>query len=141
MGYLIERLGDIHGKTYHQSFEEALTQLRKEYPNQIGIREAIARLIVGGVDPLERATPYQPAYDTADSIIAYLEEEGIDIEEFPTTPDPEDDRILIWEFQSDGSAKVVWHFSGWHWDADEFGLPQGQLPGDNESLYKLACDD
>lgn len=55
-----------------------------------------------------------------------------------SSPDPEDDRILIWEILPSGHKKVVWHFSGWHWDADEFGLGQGSLPGDQTSLYELA---
>lgn len=55
-----------------------------------------------------------------------------------STPDPEDDRILIWEVLPTGHKKVVWHFSGWHWDADEFGLEQGCLADDEESLYALA---
>ena len=55
------------------------------------------------------------------------------------TPDPEDDRILIWEITSDGHQKVVWHFSGWHWDfgardVSEEDLEQGALPGDLKSL-------
>lgn len=121
MEYLIERLGDISGKTYHHSLDEALAQLRKEYPKLIDMREAIAHIV-------------------ADAIIAYLKEHNVDLDEIPNTPDPEDDRILIWEIQSDGQAKVVWHFSGWHWNADEFDLPQGTLPGDNISLYELASD-
>lgn len=56
------------------------------------------------------------------------------------TPDPEDDRILIWEILHSGHKKVVWHFSGWHWSHDEYGA-QGALPGDNESLYSIACSD
>jgi hypothetical protein len=54
------------------------------------------------------------------------------------TPDPEDDRILVWEILPTGHSKVVWHFSGWHWDSQEFGIPQGSLPGATESLYSIA---
>jgi len=50
--------------------------------------------------------------------------------------DPEDNRILIWEVSDSEHKKVVWHFSGWHWDADEFGLPQGKLKGHEKSLYE-----
>lgn len=50
--------------------------------------------------------------------------------------DPEDDRVLIWEVLPDGHRKVVWHFSGWHWDADEFGLPQGKFLGHKKSVYE-----
>jgi len=54
------------------------------------------------------------------------------------TPDPEDDRILIWEVLPSGHKKVMWHFSGWHYDVNEFGLEQGSLPGDSWPLYTLA---
>jgi hypothetical protein len=61
---------------------------------------------------------------------------------YRTTPDPEDDRILIWEILTTGHKKVVWHFSGWHWDAEEFyNLEQGKLIGDEKSLYSIACED
>jgi len=58
------------------------------------------------------------------------------------TPDSEEDRILIWEVLPSGHKKVVWHFSGWHWDTEEFyNLEQGKLPSDAESLYGIALDD
>jgi len=57
------------------------------------------------------------------------------------TPDPEDDRILIWEVLPSGHRKVVWHFSGWHHNGEEFGLEQGCLPGDDACLYTLALTD
>lgn len=57
------------------------------------------------------------------------------------TPDPEDDRILVWEILPTGHRKVVWHFSGWHWNADEFGIDQGSLTGDARSLYQMANED
>lgn len=40
------------------------------------LREQIARLVVGGIEPLKNAIPYQPAYDTADQILALLKEKG-----------------------------------------------------------------
>jgi hypothetical protein len=58
------------------------------------------------------------------------------------TPDPEDDRILIWEVLPSGHKKVVWHFSGWHWDSQEFyGLGQGTLLGDEKDLCSIALED
>ncbi len=45
--------------------------------------------------------------------------------------DPEDNRITITK-----DDKVIWHFSGWHWDADEFEIPQGKLLGHEKSLYE-----
>lgn len=56
-------------------------------------------------------------------------------------PDAEDDRILVYEIQNDGVLKVIWHFSGWHWDADEFNLPQGKLLNDSLSLYDRVMQD
>lgn len=54
-------------------------------------------------------------------------------------PDPEDDRIVVWEVMPSGHRKALWHFSGWHYDAEEFyGLEQGQLPGHEASLYSEA---
>lgn len=58
-------------------------------------------------------------------------------------PDPEDDRIVIWELFADGSSVCRWQFSGWHWDPDAGDLAggpldQGVLPGDTVSLYALA---
>ncbi len=127
MGYVIERLGDISGKTYHPSLEEALAQLKKEYPRQ---EDIIASLIdIVGTEKVEAVFKY---LKNTLNIDQYIPERQ--------TPDPEDDRILIWEAQPDGSEKVVWHFSGWHWNTDEFGLPQGTLPGDDKPLYTLAND-
>ena len=54
-------------------------------------------------------------------------------------PDPEDDRILVWEILPSQHRKVVWHFSGWHWSYDEYG-PQGSLPGDPADLYSMVTD-
>ena len=54
-------------------------------------------------------------------------------------PDPEDDRILVWEVLPGGHKKVVWHFSGWHWDSSEFyELEQGSLPSDPRNLYSMT---
>ena len=55
--------------------------------------------------------------------------------------DLEDDRILIREFLDSGHSKVVWHFSGWHWNNDEFGLPQGTFPGDTKSVYAILSEE
>jgi len=57
-------------------------------------------------------------------------------------PDPEDDRILVWEVDPP-MMRVVWHFSGWHWSYwcdDQVGGPldQGKLPGHDQSLYNEA---
>lgn len=55
--------------------------------------------------------------------------------------DPEDDRVTIIEVLSSGHKQVVWHFSGWHWDADEFGLEQGKFLGHEKSVYSETMED
>jgi hypothetical protein len=63
---------------------------------------------------------------------------------YPHLPDPEDDRIIVWEAHPDsGEVKAVWQFSGWHWEHDAADLPggplpQGKLPGLSATLYELA---
>ena len=61
-------------------------------------------------------------------------------ENWAPSPDPEDDRILIWEILPTGHKKVVWHFSGWHWIPDEFG-PQCAYWQHPKSLYDEMIDD
>lgn len=66
-------------------------------------------------------------------------------------PDPEDDRVVVWEVTPEGHHKAVWHFSGWHWPFDASDLPggpldQGCLPikgayREGRSLYELAMED
>ena len=56
------------------------------------------------------------------------------------TPDPEDDKIEVWCFDTNGNADIVWGFWGWHWSipAEPADLQQGIMPGNTESLYTLA---
>ncbi len=57
------------------------------------------------------------------------------------TPDPEDDKIEVWELDTDtGKCKIVWGFWGWYWGTEwsESGLDQGIIPGNNKSLYEIA---
>lgn len=73
--------------------------------------------------------------------ISRYEENGVGEPEYRReTPDPEDDQILVWEVLPSGHRKVVWHFSGWHFDESAFGT-QGTLPGDERTLYELAMAD
>ena len=133
MKYMIERLGDISGKTFHDTTESAFAQLEKEYPkleNTKGFNQ-IDKLVKQG--------------KTKEIMELYWNSNLDDFTPISPTPDPEDDRILIWEITNDGHSRVIWHFSGWHWcfdcsDLVEGGLPQGKLPNAAESLYKLACD-
>lgn len=95
-----------------------------------------------------------PVFTTLDDALQWLVDEenfgqyapNDEGNEYPITPDPEDDRIVIWEFTPGERGKVVWHFSGWHWVHDASDLPggpleQGILPGNSRSLYELAVDD
>lgn len=81
-------------------------------------------------------------HDTLEEALKQLEAEYPIIDGIREWTDPEDNRILVWEILPSGHKKVVWHFSGWHWDADEFyELDQGKLGNDIESLYSIACKD
>lgn len=67
-------------------------------------------------------------------------EDALEFLEEYAEPDVEDDRILIWEVLEAGHRKVVWHFSGWHFNPDEYG-EQGKLPGHDRSLYEEQMDE
>jgi len=113
--YIIERLGDLNGLTLHLSLEEALNTLAMEFP----------------------VWTEEERKEWRDNNAGWTIEPR-----YRNTPDPEDDRILIWEVLPSGHKRVVWHFSGWHWDAEEFPyLEQGSLIGDKDSLYGLAMED
>src|SRR3546814_2185093 len=47
-----------------------------------------------------------------------------------STPDPEDDKILLWEVLPTGHRKVVWGFFGWHHSSssDIYACGQSSLP-------------
>lgn len=56
------------------------------------------------------------------------------------TPDPEDDKIEIWEMDTDtNNGKIVAGFWGWHWDKPE-GIDDIVMPGNDRTLYELAND-
>jgi len=76
-------------------------------------------------------------FPTLNDALWFLEIWAVEISDGDKTLklDPEDDRVLIWEVLPDGHKKVVWHFSGWQWDAEEFGLEQGCFLGHKESVY------
>ncbi len=77
------------------------------------------------------------SFATLDQALAYLKEKYGDDENLPC---PEHDQILVWEVLPSGHRKIVWHFSGWHYNPDYYTtLPQGKLPGDEMSLYGRAC--
>ena len=57
-------------------------------------------------------------------------------------PCPEHDLIEVWEVLPSGHRKIVWHFSGWHYDpSSRTTLEQGKLPGGDKSLYDRALAD
>jgi hypothetical protein len=81
------------------------------------------------------------AYETLEVALDDLKAEFVS-----QTPDPEDDRIVVWRFVPGEVGQAVWHFSGWHWDPEARDLsggplPQGALPGFRKSLYELALGD
>ena len=81
--------------------------------------------------------------ETIDSVLPFFIKI---IEEYIPQPDPEDDRILVWEILDSGHKKVVWHCSGWHWpfncdDLVDEGLEQGCLLDHTESYYYERLQD
>lgn len=60
-----------------------------------------------------------------------------------STPDPEDDMIVVWEVLPSAHRRIVWGFFGWHHShAQEHAqCGQGTLPGDDATLYDLAMRD
>jgi hypothetical protein len=62
-------------------------------------------------------------------------------------PDPEDDRILIWEANPDTHEIVVrWAMNGWHWPHDDMpGMFESsdklEVNGKEYSLYDLAMNE
>lgn len=87
-------------------------------------------------------------FDCLEQALWYLEKWAVDIyydldfgAQKDMKLDPEDDRVTITEVLSNGDEKVVWHFSGWHWDAKEFGLEQGKFLGHKKSVYSEAMED
>lgn len=90
------------------------------------------------------------SYATLDAALAFLsaeygtvlEDDGDgDVEMVRQSPDPEDDRIIVWEILPSGHRKAVWGFFGWHHSADDFACGQGTLPGDDEPLSAIASRD
>jgi hypothetical protein len=101
--------------------------------------------------PRGKFAPFYP-FHTLEDALGFLRSEwgdqttgGFSDEELIwDTPDPEDDRIVIWEV-APPYMRAVWHFSGWHWEYDASDLvggplEQGVLPGHDRSLYELAME-
>lgn len=115
--YAIEVGGDIYrregesyfGETVHDSLEAALARLAKEYP----------------MVPLDAEEDEFHGRPPTEHLVR-------------STPDPEDDRILVWEVLPSGHRKVVWGFFGWHYGSDDYACGQCALPGDDEDLYSIA---
>lgn len=67
-------------------------------------------------------------------------EEWDDEEDFTSycSPDPEDDKVEIWEIDNEQkSARVICGFFGWHWQTPE-GATEMILPGHTETLMDLV---
>lgn len=88
-------------------------------------------------------------FRSLDETLAYLasefpveEQEDIGGEKTTSrsTPDPEDDEIIVWEVLPSGHRRAVWGFFGWHFSgsSESYACGQGSLPGDDASLYDLA---
>lgn len=86
-------------------------------------------------------------FASLDAALAFLSsefpEEDRDGTVSRTTPDPEDDMIIVWEVLPAGHRKSVWAFFGWHHShsSEHHACGQGALPGDADSLYSLAMRD
>lgn len=95
-------------------------------------------ILFDGDLPRTRGLVAPEAYKTLDAVNARLKELFIDAVKphwgGPWLPDPEDDRVLVFQADPDASPsmKVVWAFLGTHWSWDE---PPGvdsatsELPG------------
>lgn len=58
------------------------------------------------------------------------------------TPDPEDDRIVVWELETGKKKTPVVAFVGWHWSMTDLpGAIDMTLPGDEMTLYDIAMED
>lgn len=119
----------------------------------------LAKKLMGGLADPERPIVYlitregdiegMTVHESLDAALTYLSEEyplatdrdPDDVSLYRYTPDPEDDRILIWEVLPSGHRKQVMHFSGWHYSSDNLDCPPITLPGDPDTLYKIACDE
>jgi len=100
--YEITREGYVHSVTAHASYDDAIAQLRLEYPK------------------------------------TFDEDVQCNVQ---STPDPEDDQILIWEILPSGHRKVVWKFIGWHHDGDAHVCHNSSLYEGEDGLYAIAMRD
>lgn len=123
-------------KILHEAIEtqkQDANDLLRQFNGATGFDEETVFIVerLGDIDGLTKHHSLEQALNHLSSEFSCNEEGIRDI-------DTEDDRLLIWEVLTSGHKKVVWQFSGDHWDAEEFGLEQGSLPGDGRSLYEAA---
>lgn len=113
--------------------EDQAEEIRSQFNGKSGISDVTAYIVerLGDIDGLSR-------HGSLDDALAALAKEFGLLEDGIRDIDTEDNRLLVWEVLPSGHKKVVWHFSGDHWNADEFDLEQGSLPGDDKSLYAMA---
>lgn len=154
--WLAEPGTDRRGKAYKVPAD--VSQAAKLITDQDNSK--LTKALLAGRDDIADETVYvierlgdldgNTVHESLDAAFAYLSLEypieehtdfGGETTEGRSTPDPEDDRILIWEILPSGHKKVVEHFSGWHWNPDEFGIPQMTLPGDDKPLMSIAMAD
>lgn len=113
--------------------EHLAHEVRSQFNGKTGISDVPSFIVerLGDVDGLSR-------HSSLDDALAALSREFELLEDGVRNIDTEDNRLLVWEVLPSGHKKVVWQFSGDHWDKDEFDLEQGWLPGDGQSLYDMA---
>jgi hypothetical protein len=113
--------------------KEEAKELVQQFNGAIGFDDEIVFIVerLGDIDGLSK-------HASLDAALAHLSTEFSCNEDGIRDIDTEDDRLLVWEVLPSGHKKVVWQFSGDHWDAYEFGIEQGALPGDGRSLYDAA---
>ena len=115
-------------------FHDASHQINKIYNGTANLPNTV--YIVEFLGDLERTCTLNFDRALADTFDQALEL----AERWAPDPDPEDDRILIWEVLPSGHKKVVWHFSGWHWMEQEYG-EQGKYKGHEKRVYEEMIED
>jgi hypothetical protein len=94
--------------------------------------------LVGLLDQIVRLTGWGECHSEE-----WSDKAGYHSYDYYITPDPEDDKVEIWEIDLvNKTAEIVSGFWGWHWSPPngDYEL-QMILPGHTKSLYDLAMED